>query len=255
MRWSLEVAKEVLPKVTVRAYGELMGIYADAVSRSIFSEDGSKKEESARGWKKVPADKINLINVAEVVLETIIREDSELLRFCSDCHIIYIKQDDEESRNRFEGLDHPKKRVLLALVYALSSIFRRHPIKIPALTMNGVDLGGGFCPFCNRINTWGRRIREVQKKESPWDCFGTSFDHCSEMDRCDYQHWDRENWRDPRKRMLPKTECVIRSEYLALDENKILGCSLNWWVWASRVATLTEQGRYRFSIRRNRFDC
>lgn len=233
VRPNLTEAKKIVPKVHALAHGELMRIYGETSPK--------------------PAEGINLINLAETILRTVIREDSELLRFCSDCHIVYIKQDDEESRSRFNSLDPVKRKTLLAFAHCLNDIFNR-PIRLPMLTAGGVDLGGGLCQFCGRINGSGNLIRKIQKKESHWDCFGTSFDFCSEMEHCDYQLWDKDRWKDSMKLGLPRVECVIRQEYLSIDKEGIFNSPINWWVWALRVSSLKKRRRYQFNIRRSQID-
>lgn len=261
----LEKARILIEKRTDWAERELREAFYTLMplEKKIFSSKGNGGNSGLSKSLNSRFQRQERIGTLDMVTALIMKSEmfggyQDLCCSCADCHMILCRGD-REGENKAEELNDVQKKFFRSLVHFVNgnniASGKNKPITLDDLDEKGLAPSGALCRFCDRINGTGNRIRKIQSEESPWPCFGTCFDYCTEEGRCDYQLWEKEGWSNPRKITLKKTQCVIPKNCLSLSEEELRKSWLDYWTWALRVLSLKKWGIYRFNIRRSWFDC
>jgi hypothetical protein len=229
---------------TEKAQALLERRYREIVAERISHIKDNSNGDADYGWSLPQEEEIpSIVRMASVVLDRDIGEYGNILCVCVGCGLIYLKGCDKDVRClQIETLGSSQKEVLRWVMHSLNGVINP-PIAKETLFERGLEhLSGGLCFFCDREGN-GKRARKDQKQESPFDCFGSCADYCTEANRdvepCKYRAW-----------------CVLPKECLNLEEDLWYTCTMFhppgdylacYPTWLLRVKSLPD---YRFGVRR-----
>lgn len=254
----IEMAKEAIRKRTEKAQMLLRKKYDEMVAMRLESSKNGNGDADW-GWSLLQeGEDPSVVRMAAVVLKNLEQvQRDDIMKTCSDCNILYMDDRcDRETRQYIANISPQDKETLRSILHSLNGI-TSPPVRTETLYEKGINLSGGFCRFCDRINGSSRRIRAQQRKERQYDCFGSCFDSCSQQECCDYQLWPKEQWTDPDKLALRIVPCVLSKEETSLDPKVLWDCWIDYWTWESRRSILAMDPKrpYKFRPYRELVDC